>query len=76
LQDGKSYDKWYAYGQSKTANMLFAISLAQKLGMKHGLQAFSLHPGVIFTNLGNHLDWNVDFPGLRKFHCCLRAPGT
>jgi NAD(P)-dependent dehydrogenase (short-subunit alcohol dehydrogenase family) len=69
LQDGKSYDRWYAYGQSKTANMLFAISLAQKLGMKHDLQAFSLHPGVIFTNLGNHLDWSVDFPGLRAFHC-------
>jgi hypothetical protein len=46
--------------------MLFAISLAQKLGMKYNLQAFSLHPGVIWTNLGNHLDWNVEFGELRK----------
>ncbi|RMJ23884.1 short-chain dehydrogenase [Aspergillus sp. HF37] len=66
FDDGKSYNRWYAYGQSKTANMLFAISLAQKLGMKHGLRAFSLHPGVIFTNLGHHLDWNVEFPGLQN----------
>lgn len=46
--------------------MLFAISLAQKLGIKHNLQAFSLHPGVIWTNLGNHLDWSVDLDGLSK----------
>lgn len=46
--------------------MLFAISLAQKLGVKYNLQAFSLHPGVIWTNLGNHLDWNIEFSELRK----------
>ncbi|KAI2093565.1 hypothetical protein LOZ36_000107 [Ophidiomyces ophidiicola] len=57
---GKEYNKWHAYGQSKTANILFAISLAQKLGLKHKLLAFSLHPGVILTNLGSHLDWNVE----------------
>lgn len=66
MQDGKTYNRWYAYGQSKTANMLFALSLAQKLGMKHNLQAFSLHPGVIWTNLGNLLDWNIEFGELRE----------
>ncbi|KAJ5825922.1 hypothetical protein N7474_003060 [Penicillium riverlandense] len=60
FEDGKTYNKWVAYGQSKTANMLLALSLASKLGVKHGLLAFSLHPGVIGTNLGNHLDWSVD----------------
>lgn len=36
--------------------MLFAISLAEKLGGR-GLKAFSLHPGVIMdTGLANHLD--------------------
>ncbi|KAK9427389.1 hypothetical protein V1505DRAFT_358841 [Lipomyces doorenjongii] len=53
---GKTYNKWFAYGQSKTANMLLAIPLAKKLGPKHGFLAFSLHPGVIWTNLANHLD--------------------
>lgn len=48
--------------------MLMALSLANKLGVKHGLQAFSLHPGAIMTNLGSHLDWNVDMEGLCKCH--------
>jgi NAD(P)-dependent dehydrogenase (short-subunit alcohol dehydrogenase family) len=45
FQDGKVYDQWEGYGQSKTANILFSKSLAEKLGSK-GLKAFSLHPGV------------------------------
>lgn len=44
--------------------MLMALSLSSKLAQK-GVQAFSLHPGVIFTNLGSHLDWNGDV-GIRK----------
>jgi len=63
---GKTYNKWSAYGQSKTANMLMAISLAEKLKKKHNLLAFSLHPGVILTNLGDHLDWEVDLGGLKE----------
>lgn len=46
--------------------MLTAISLSDKLGDK-GLVALSLHPGVIMTNLGTHLDWNTDWPALSKF---------
>ncbi|KAL6865573.1 putative secondary metabolism biosynthetic enzyme [Amphichorda felina] len=64
MAEGKTYNRWYAYGQSKTANMLFAISLAQKIGVKHNLQAFSLHPGVIWTNLGSHIDWSVEMDEL------------
>ncbi|KAI9901701.1 hypothetical protein N3K66_003518 [Trichothecium roseum] len=49
---GKTYNKWTGYGQSKTANMLFALSLAEKFGPARGLEAYSLHPGVIMsTNL-------------------------
>ncbi|KAH6958062.1 hypothetical protein DER45DRAFT_484173 [Fusarium avenaceum] len=56
FSNGDLYNKWSAYGQSKTANMLFAISLAEKLGSR-GLQAYSLHPGAILeTSLGSHLD--------------------
>ena len=43
-----------------------ALSLAEKLGDKCGLHAFSLHPGVIGTNLGNHLDWDADINSLSK----------
>lgn len=49
--NGRNYKVWDAYGQSKTANNLFAIGLAQRLGSR-GLYAFSLHPGMVNgTNL-------------------------
>jgi NAD(P)-dependent dehydrogenase (short-subunit alcohol dehydrogenase family) len=48
------YDKWEAYGQSKTANALFAVHL-DEVGKAHGVRAFSLHPGAILTPLGRHL---------------------
>ncbi|MCJ1359178.1 MAG: hypothetical protein MMC33_009178 [Icmadophila ericetorum] len=66
FREGETYNKWYAYGQSKTANILMAISLAEKLGPKQGLLSFSLHPGVIrTTSLGSHIDWTVDYGTLR-----------
>ena len=49
-QNGASYDRWKAYGQSKTANMLFSVALADKLGSS-GLLSFSLYPGRIPTNI-------------------------
>jgi NAD(P)-dependent dehydrogenase (short-subunit alcohol dehydrogenase family) len=48
------YDKWRAYGQSKTANILFTVELEKRLGPQ-GIHAFALHPGVILTELGRHL---------------------
>ena len=50
FDNSKTYDVWRACGQSKTANNLMAMSLAQKLGGK-GLIATSVHPGFIATNL-------------------------
>jgi NAD(P)-dependent dehydrogenase (short-subunit alcohol dehydrogenase family) len=44
----RDYDKWQAYGQSKTANILFALAL-DKREETHNIRAFSLHPGRIFT---------------------------
>lgn len=49
-----SYDKWRAYGQSKTANILFAAQLDQ-LAQSDGIRAFSLHPGPILTELQRDL---------------------
>ncbi|RAO67481.1 uncharacterized protein BHQ10_003493 [Talaromyces amestolkiae] len=62
--NGATYNPWRAYGQSKTANLLFSRSLATKLA-KRGLISVSLHPGVIFTNLGRHLDAE-GFQGLNQ----------
>lgn len=46
----QGYDKWQAYGQAKTANVLFAVHL-DKLAREAGVRAFSLHPGGIITPL-------------------------
>ncbi|OIK28289.1 SDR family NAD(P)-dependent oxidoreductase [Streptomyces malaysiense] len=50
----RGYDKWEAYGQAKTANVLFAVHL-DKLGRDTGVRAFALHPGGILTPLQRHL---------------------
>ncbi len=49
-----AYDKWRAYGQAKTANALFANALSRRMKAAGG-QAFSVHPGGIFTPLQRHL---------------------
>jgi NAD(P)-dependent dehydrogenase (short-subunit alcohol dehydrogenase family) len=48
------YDKWQAYGRSKTANALFAVGLDKRL-KRYGVRAFSVHPGAIATELGRHM---------------------
>jgi NAD(P)-dependent dehydrogenase (short-subunit alcohol dehydrogenase family) len=50
----RPYDKWVAYGQSKSANSLFAVEL-DKRGQKHGIRAFAAHPGGILTDLVRHM---------------------
>ena len=51
----REYDPWLAYGQSKTANALFALELDRRLA-KQGVSAYSLHPGMIMTELARHLN--------------------
>jgi NAD(P)-dependent dehydrogenase (short-subunit alcohol dehydrogenase family) len=46
----RPYEKWEAYGQSKTANVLFAVGWNQRYG-KEGITANALHPGGIQTGL-------------------------
>ncbi|MCW2799548.1 MAG: putative dehydrogenase [Aeromicrobium sp.] len=54
VQFDHDYDKWLAYGQAKTANALFALHL-NTLGSQAGVEAFSVHPGAIMTNLLRHI---------------------
>ena len=51
----REYDKWQAYGESKTANALFAVGLDARLAGK-GVRSFAVHPGAIVTELGRHMD--------------------
>ena len=60
----RPYDKWLAYGQAKTANVLFAVGLDGRLGIR-GVHANALHPGGILTELGRHLQ-TEDFEFLQK----------
>ncbi len=51
----RDYERWSAYGQSKTANILFALALDER-GKGDGIRAFSLHPGAIVgTGLEKHV---------------------
>jgi len=50
----REYNKWMSYGQSKTANILFAVELDRRLGSQ-GVHAYAVHPGVIRTELSRHM---------------------
>ena len=64
----RDYDKWQAYGESKTANALFSVGLDARL-RERGVRAFAVHPGVIMTELSRHMD-ESDFELLSS-----RSPG-
>jgi NAD(P)-dependent dehydrogenase (short-subunit alcohol dehydrogenase family) len=52
--ENREYDKWLSYGQAKTANILHAVALENRLS-DTGIHAYAVHPGGIQTNLGRHL---------------------
>lgn len=55
LSGERNYRPWKAYGQSKLANLLFAAHLARRMtGSKR--TAYSVHPGVIRTELVRHMN--------------------
>ena len=49
----REYNPWIAYGQSKTANALFAVELDRRL-RERGAAAYAVHPGMIMTELARH----------------------
>jgi NAD(P)-dependent dehydrogenase (short-subunit alcohol dehydrogenase family) len=52
----RPYDKMTAYGQSKTANILFAVE-ADRRYAADGIRAYAVHPGAILdTDLARHYD--------------------
>jgi NAD(P)-dependent dehydrogenase (short-subunit alcohol dehydrogenase family) len=50
----RPYDKWEAYGQSKTANSLFAVGFHERFA-DLGVTANAVMPGGIMTPLQRHL---------------------
>lgn len=53
--ENNEYNPWIAYGQSKSANALFALELDKRVS-EQNIRAFSVHPGMIHTDLARHLD--------------------
>ncbi|HWO65522.1 MAG TPA: SDR family NAD(P)-dependent oxidoreductase [Umezawaea sp.] len=56
--DRRPYDPWLAYGQSKTANVLFAVEATRRWA-GDGITANAVMPGGIWTNLQRHWDPEV-----------------
>ncbi|MFF4875930.1 SDR family NAD(P)-dependent oxidoreductase [Micromonospora sp. NPDC000668] len=52
--DRRAYEPWQAYGQSKTANVLFAVEATRRWA-DDGIVANSLMPGAIRTNLQRYV---------------------
>ncbi|MGA7397356.1 MAG: oxidoreductase [Solirubrobacterales bacterium] len=63
LQGSSSYGRWQAYGQSKLANLIFAIDLNKRIDQAGlDMKSIAAHPGVSNTNLtsaGNDLGANL-----------------
>nr|WSZ97698.1 SDR family NAD(P)-dependent oxidoreductase [Streptomyces sp. NBC_00857] len=59
--DRRPYDPWLAYGQSKSANVLFAVE-ASKRWAADGITANALMPGGIRTPLQRHQQGEVVAP--------------
>jgi len=54
----RDYHPWDAYGQSKTANALFALELDRRLAGR-SVNAYAVHPGMIMTELARHMTAEV-----------------
>ncbi|XP_013148572.1 PREDICTED: retinol dehydrogenase 12-like [Papilio polytes] len=71
----RPYSAMEAYSQSKLANVLFSRELAAKLKENNieGVNTYSLHPGVIKTELGRHMNETM-FRGARTLFGVLVGP--
>jgi NAD(P)-dependent dehydrogenase (short-subunit alcohol dehydrogenase family) len=63
--ENREYDKFVAYGASKTANILHAVEADRRL-REMGIRAYAVHPGTVATSLARYMS-SSDFSELRKF---------
>ncbi|MCW2752773.1 MAG: short-chain dehydrogenase/reductase [Marmoricola sp.] len=67
----REYDKFVAYGASKTANLLHMVELDRRL-RDQGVRALSVNPGAVATSLARHMS-KEDFSSLRKYAAASTA---
>lgn len=60
----REYDKFAAYGASKTANILHAVEADRRL-RGSGIRAYAVHPGTVATALARYMS-RSDFSRLRE----------
>jgi NAD(P)-dependent dehydrogenase (short-subunit alcohol dehydrogenase family) len=61
----RDYEPFGAYGQSKTANVLFAVEVTRRWA-DDGITANALMPGAIFTQLGRHVDAEIAAAAMKR----------
>ncbi|XP_072767901.1 retinol dehydrogenase 12-like [Anoplolepis gracilipes] len=71
----RSYGALKAYAQSKLANILFTKELAHQLKEAgiNGINVYSLHPGVVRTELGRYYNRTI-IPGATFFYYHIMRP--
>lgn len=80
-----AYDKWIAYGQSKTASALLALKVHNAMS-SGGLTGLAVHPGFIQTDLMRHLSredylamrerTDIELPATRTFKSIAQGAAT
>jgi NAD(P)-dependent dehydrogenase (short-subunit alcohol dehydrogenase family) len=61
LQGERRYNRWRAYGQSKLANLLFALELDRRLrAAGFAIRSVAAHPGYAATNLQSAAPPTID----------------
>lgn len=62
----RDYEPWPAYGQSKLANLLFAMELERRLrDARSPVRAYAAHPGYASTNLQGHTGNRLQHLGMK-----------
>ncbi len=69
--ESREYDKFVAYGASKTANILHAVEADRRL-REVGIRAYAVHPGTVATALARYMS-RSDFSQLRKYAAASSA---
>jgi NAD(P)-dependent dehydrogenase (short-subunit alcohol dehydrogenase family) len=69
--ESREYDKFVAYGASKTANILHAKEADRRL-RDLGIRAYAVHPGTVATSLARYMS-RSDFSQLRKYAAASSA---
>lgn len=69
--ENREYNKFFAYGASKTANILHTMEADRRLrGL--GIRAYAVNPGAVVTSLARYMS-SSDFSQLRKYAAASTA---